>query len=378
MTSPALPVRALATRRALRALGLAAVLSGAFGCETTVEGDMLDPETEVESEFAAGMARGEMIFLQVYQDSFRGWPLDDIQRAHGVYGSFLNPTSTWPSGMPGLQVGYHQAVDIPVNDATGGHPVYAVEGGRVAKAWRSTNTAPVGRPVNCGGLVVSHFQYAHVLPDVAAGDQVRPGQRIGTTCPGWWHIHLEEHAVVDGQKVKLNPLRPGGKLAPIADGAPPVIAAMRIYPNSAKDDPTPQPMALDQVRGVVVPVALAEDVFPTRSWSSQPLVKLHVYRAHVLLARGGKILVNRRLFQLDRAPGPTWAHFFRPLTRRAAPVGICAEQKPADCNGRYWLRLWDKGWDTTAVKNGDYLLTLTVEDQSGNKASKSLAFRVAN
>ncbi len=348
-------------------------------CETTVEGaGFVDPADEVETSFASGMARGELNVAQSYQDSWRGWPLDPVNGPHGVYGTFLNPTSVWPSGMPGLAVGYHQAIDIPANDATGGHPVYAIEGGKVTKAWRSRNMAPVGREVDCGGVLISHFQYAHVLPSVATGATVAPGQKIGTTCPGWWHIHLEEHAFVNGQKVKLNPLRPGGKLAPVADSAAPVISAMRIYPASATGDATPQPMALDRVSGTVVPVALAEDVFSARSWSAQPMARLHVYRAQVLLQRGDKVLVNRRLFQLDRAPGPTWEHFFRPLTRRAAPVGICAEKKPADCNGAYWLRLWEKGWNTRSVKNGDYVLTLTVEDQSGNRTSQKLEFRIAN
>lgn len=357
---------------------LVALLAAGLACETTVEGAFLDPAAEVENSFAAGTARGELNVPQVYQDDYRGWPLDDRHGAHGVYGTFLNPTTGWPSGMPALTAGYHQAIDIPVDDAAGGHPVYAIEGGKVTGAWRSRNMAPVGREVDCGGLVVSHFQYAHVVPSVAAGATVQPGQRIGTTCPGWWHIHLEEHAVVGGQKIKLNPLRPGGKLAPVADAAPPIIESMRIYPASALGDATPTAVPLDKVRGVVVPVALAEDVFATRSWPAQPVVRLHVYRAHLLLRRGDKVLVDRRLFQLDRAPGPTWEHFFRPLTRRAAPVGVCAEKKPADCRGRYWLRLWQKGWDTRSVKNGDYVLTLTVEDQSGNRASKSLSFRVAN
>lgn len=88
--------------------------------------------------------------------------------------------------------------------------------------------------------------------------------------------------------------------------------------------------------------------------------------------------MNRKIFQIDSAPGPTWDHFFRPLTRRSAPVAVCAERRPADCDGQLWLRLWDKGWDTRKVKNGAYTLTLTVEDTRGRKTSKALAFRVDN
>jgi hypothetical protein len=322
--------------------------------------------------------RGELGFVQNYEDDYVGWPLAPKHEGHGVYGTFLNPTTVWPSGMPLANVGYHQAIDIPVNDAAGPEPVFAIEGGRVRQAHRATQTTPLGQRVSSGVVGIGHFRYAHVVPSVAVGDTVAPGAEIGRTTPGWWHIHLEELAWVRGRKVMLNPLRPGGKLAPIVDAGRPVIRAMRIYPKDTENDANARILQPDRVYGVVVPVALAMDAFPLRSWPRAPVATLHVYRARLELRRGNAVVLERTLFQLDTAPGPTWQHFYRPLTRRSAPVAVCVVRKPPDCAGRFWLRLWERGWDTRNVPNGRYALTLTVEDAVGRRASRELRFRIAN
>ena len=322
--------------------------------------------------------RGELGFAQVYEDDYLGWPLAPKHAGHGVYGTFLNPTTIWPSGMPFPNVGYHKAIDIPVNDATGAHRVYAIEGGRVREASVTTQTTPLDVQVRCGVVSLAHFRYAHVVPSVAVGDVVAPGDEIGRTCPGWWHIHLEELAWHRGRRLELNPLRPGGKLAPIVDSGRPVIRAMRIYSKDAENDANARVLPLDRIRGVVVPVALAMDAFPLKSWPKAPVATLHVYRAKIELRRAGAVVLERTLFQLDAAPGPTWQHFFRPLTRRSAPVAVCVVRKPSDCAGRFWLRLWERGWDTRQVPNGRYALTLTVEDAVGRTASRELRFRIAN
>ena len=325
------------------------------------------------------LIRGELGFTQSYADSFVGWPLAPQDRGHGVYGTFLNPTTGWPSGMPAASAGYHQAIDILVNDSKGPQRVFAIEGGPVKEAKLTWQTTPLKERVRCGVVSVGHFRYAHVVPSVATGDTVGPGQEVGHTCPGWWHIHLEEVAHSGGKRILLNPLRPGGKLSPVTDAGRPTISAMRIYPREAENSPNPRILPTNQVRGVVVPVALAMDSFPLKEWPGAPVVPLHVYRAAVELKHDdGTPILSRKLFQIDRAPGPAWQHYFRPLTRRSAPIAVCIVRKPSDCTGRFWLRLWENGWDTSQVANGWYRLTLTVEDTVGKKRSRELRFRVAN
>jgi hypothetical protein len=338
------------------------------------------PPLPVRSDVAAAdrPVRGALGFTPTYNDDYTGWPVAPKHRTHAVYGTFLNPTTGWPSGMPPPQRGYHKAIDILVNDASGRHPVFAIEGGKVGDVKLGWQVTPLQERVRGGEIGIGHFRYHHVVPSVEVGEQVEAGQEIGKTVPGWWHVHLEEHASVGGQRIRLNPLRPGGKLAPVKDQGNPFVREMRIYAKEDENNATPRPLSPDRVRGVVVPVALAGDSFPFREWPKAPLGFLHVYRASIELRRGQTIVLGRTLFQLDEAPGPTWQHFFRPLTRRSAPVAVCVVRKPADPTGKFWIRLWERGWDTRKVPNGSYTLKLTVEDTVGRSASKTLRLRVAN
>jgi len=337
------------------------------------------PPIPVRSDVAAGRpVRGALSFTPTYNDDFTGWPLAPQHRTHAVYGTFLNPTTGWPSGMPPLNRGFHKAIDILVNDASGRHPVFAIEGGRVKEASRIWEITPLKERVRSGEIAIAHFRYEHVVASVEVGEKVEAGQEIGQTVPGWWHVHIEEWATAGGKSVVLNPLRPGGKLAPVTDRGDPFVREMRIYAKEDENNGAPRPLSPDRVRGVVVPVALAMDSFPVREWPNAPVVPLHVYRASIELRRGQTIVLARTLFQLDWAPGPPWQHFFRPLTRRSAPVAKCVVLKPANCAGQFWLRLWERGWDTRKVPNGSYTLKLTVEDTVGRSASRTLRLRVAN
>jgi hypothetical protein len=322
--------------------------------------------------------RGKTELSVAYSDDYRGWPLAPRHRAHAVYGTYLNPTTVWPSGMPAAGVGYHKAIDILVNDDGGAQPVFAIEGGRVREAKLTWQTTPLDRRVRCGVVGVGHFRYAHVVPQVEVGDTVAPGEQIGVTCPGWWHVHLEEWATLAGRRVALNPLRPGGKLAPLGDAGRPTIRAMRLYAKEDETNPSPRVLPLGAVRGTIVPVALAMDAFRVVEWPGAPVVALHVYRAAISLKREEFTVEQRELFRIDAPPGPTWQHFFRPLTRRSAPVAACVERRPPDCAGRFWIRLSERGLDTRRLANGWHTLALTVEDTAGRSATRTLRFRVAN
>ena len=106
------------------------------------------PPLPVRSDAAAAgkPVRGALSVAPTYNDDFKGWPVAPQHRTHAVYGTFLNPTTKWPSDMPGLRAGGHKAIDILQNDASGRHPVFAIEGGTVHEATlagystRSTNS----------------------------------------------------------------------------------------------------------------------------------------------------------------------------------------------------------------------------------------------
>ena len=86
------------------------------------------------------------------------------------------------------------------------------------------------RPASAAASASATSATGTSTPSVKRGDRVRAGQFIGWTTKGSWHVHLTEfHTTADGTTVLLNPLRPGGKLRPYADTAPPVIHDVRFY-----------------------------------------------------------------------------------------------------------------------------------------------------
>ena len=59
---------------------------------------------------------------------------------------------------------------------------------------------------------------------------MKAGQFIGWTTKGSWHVHLTEFFFPgDGRRLLINPLRPGGKLRPYVDTAPPIIHDVRFF-----------------------------------------------------------------------------------------------------------------------------------------------------
>ena len=125
---------------------------------------------------------------------------------------FAGPSSTH-APIPSAVHVYHEGMDIAVRDdrpergAPPGrtHRVYAIEGGPVSFA------TPRGRR---GTVRIGHFGYGHVDAVVSTGEIVAPGQHIGWTWEGGWHVHLSEFVFTTGASLVVNPLRPGGKLQP--------------------------------------------------------------------------------------------------------------------------------------------------------------------
>jgi hypothetical protein len=177
-----------------------------------------------DTEPPGGIASG----LIHYRDGFRGWPVRPLHAQHPVRSGFLDPRA------PGRSREYHTGIDFGVRDdrpeigAPRGrtHRVYAIEGGRAVISPRQARTSCANRKV-----VIGHFEYWHVdtVRVVPAGEKVRPGQTIGWTCAGLWHVHLSERLLGLGTATWVNPLRPGGKVAPYVDHSPPTIRAIRFF-----------------------------------------------------------------------------------------------------------------------------------------------------
>src|SRR5919199_4479233 len=191
---------------------------------------LLDPRDPEVVQFL--LAPGSLTQRWSYDDAWTGWPVAPLHRRHIVRGSFLDPRAG--TLRRGGEPAYHFGIDITVRDdrpepgAPPGrtHRVYAVESGVALLPQRGASGPCEDRKVSIG-----HFDYWHVDTSgvVANGEQIRPGQTIGWTCKGLWHVHLAEWMELYGRRVYVNPVHPGMKLAPYVDHEPPRIRAIELY-----------------------------------------------------------------------------------------------------------------------------------------------------
>jgi hypothetical protein len=328
--------------------------------------------------------------VQRYDDAFRGWPVKPQNRQHPVRASFLDPRPD-----PALGAVYHTGVDVAVRDdrpeqgAPAGrtHRVLAIEGGVVRQA------TPPGV---CGNVRVGHFGYGHVDARVAVGDRVRAGQLLGWTCRGWWHVHLTEWLDTDdGRTVLINPLRPGGKLKPYADTAPPAIHEVRFYtpaePRWSRRAGNAAVLAqagrrLDKTRlaGVVDVRARVSDPQSFIGWFRDiPALAAphHPYRLGLLLVERAseRVVLRRTVFLAQTAPQLAAAQHYAPGTVQNLPAGLCLGGRSGPCDGVYWFRLFQRPyWNTARLRNGRYILVVRAWDAAGNRARKDVEITIAN
>ncbi len=329
-------------------------------------------------------------FPQRYNDTFRGWPVRPHDRQHPVRGSFLDPRPD-----PELGAVYHTGVDVAVRDdrpergAPPGrtHRVYAIEGGVVERA------TPPGV---CGNVRVGHFGYGHVDARVSVGDRVRPGQFIGWTCYGWWHLHLTEwHAGADGRRLLINPLRPAGKLKPFADTAPPVIHEVRFHTPAeprwqrrartfARLPQAGRRLNATRLSGIVDVRAHVSDPQSFVGWFRElPALAAphHTYRLGLLLVeRGsGRVVLRRTVFLALTEPPFGAGQHYAPGTTQNLSAKVCLAGREAPCDGVYWFRLFQRPyWDTRRLRNGRYLLVVRAWDAAGNRARKDVQITISN
>jgi hypothetical protein len=329
---------------------------------------------------------------QTWNDDWLGWPVLPLHRQHPIRGSFLDPRPD-----PRRGAIYHDGVDIGVRDDIPGkgapagrtHRVHAIERGRVTAA-----TAPGIR-----GLVdAGHFRYEHVDALVEVGDTVEPGQLIGWTTLGSWHVHLSEFVFgPDGARTIVNPLRQGGKLRPYADGAPPVIREVRFHEPATpawKRRPNTTVALLPQagkrldarrLSGRVDVRVRADDPqsfigwFKDVPWLAAPH---HPFRLAVTVFShaSGKAVVDREVFVSEQMIGLSAGQHYAPGTEQNLPANACADRhRTVRCDGIYWFRLFPRPyWDTTRLPNGGYRLRVRAWDAAGNEGRDETDVRIRN
>ena len=327
-----------------------------------------------------------------YRDTYRGWPVWPRHRQHPVRGSFLDPR-----GLSELAGGYHFGVDVSVDDAHPdphaprglSHRVYAVESGEVADVL----AAPL-HPCNGRRLSIGHFDYWHVSPTVVPGQHVEAGAPIGWTCLGEWHVHLAEWTRVDGRRIWVNPLHPGGKVAPYADTAPPLVEALRFFGapgrslSAAESPAASAALSPSRLHGLV---ELRTEIGDPQSYwgfmQRRPRWQtlFHPYRVQVTIrSRSTHEVVFRNVaFQSDQLPDTPFHVHYAPGTEQNATIPQCRAGPPGTrCAGTYWFRPFSRSreelWNTAQARDGAYDVIVSAWDIAGNSASRTTRVVVAN
>jgi hypothetical protein len=335
-------------------------------------------------------------FAYIQNGNYRGWPISPKHSQHPVRGSFLDPRGKDDTATSG----YHFGIDISVDDANPeagavarfSHRVYAVESGTVSEP-----ASDLVHPCLDRRLEVGHFAYWHVSPIVSLGQRVRAGQQIGWSCRGVWHVHLSEWQPDKGNRVWVNPLHRGSPLSPYADTAAPVVNAL-VFVTPPKQPWLPtvtlaQPdtstvLPADRLHGLVElraniadPQSFAGFLARNPAWPT-PFTPFRVV-VEIQASQTGRPVMSRTSFRADQMPQTPYIVHYAPGTiENDNPQECFGPPAKPHCAGIYWLRPFsrfhEEYWNTRAVPNGLYAVTVRAYDVQGNHAAKTITVTVKN
>ena len=285
-----------------------------------------------------------------------GWPVKPFDRAHPIRGGFGDPRTVFQGtrseetileGDGGFS--FHQGLDISAPD---GSPVFAVASGTVVRARGGRVT------VECGNGRT--FQYWHIEPAARVGQHAVAGKTLlGFVQPKREHVHLTH--LENGRAV--NPLAPK-RLAPYSDETTPEISEIAIRRQGALAT-----FAAEAVDMPSLPVPGRWHGFPV----SPAFVTWRIEDA------AGRIVVGTRVVRDVRRTVPKndrfWGTFARG-THQNWPV--FDGRKERGMTGRYLFKLSVRPFDTRTLRDGHYVVVVTVQDTVGNRDVRRGAFAVGD
>jgi hypothetical protein len=297
-----------------------------------------------------------------------GWPVKPFGQPHPIRGNFGDPRTiffgppterTLMGGAGSFQ--FHFGVDVSAPDGTA---VYPVVSGRV-------------QFVNYGEVVVDvgdgrTFEYWHILPAVAVGQQVDVDATVlGRILKGQGHVHLTER----DNGVAVNPLAPG-HLGPYFDHSKPLVGAVYFRHSVTSSNLMPE-----LLRGRVEIIASAYDMpsLPVRGeWHDLPVTPA-VVAWRIEQANTHRVVVPERTVYDVRGAMPSNGLFWS-IYARGTHQNMCVFGKHYSYMqpGQYLFRLAPGGFDTSTLRDSVYDLIVTATDIRGNSTSLVERFSIHN
>jgi len=289
------------------------------------------------------------------------WPFKPFHEQHPIRGFFGDPRTVYTEGLvsdaltgPGT-FSFHQGIDVAAPDGT---PIYPVESGTVHYLGAATLAVATGHRVI--------FQYFHVVPVVGEGQHVKASQTVlGYVRPPFGHVHISE---IDGTRL-VNPLAKG-HLAPYRDATKPTIRAILVEDRlGAAGGPLCGRVELDANVFDTPPVPVPG-----------PFNGLPVAPAFVAwsLARPGYGVIEKKTVADFRKTLPPNRKFWRVYAKGTYENSPrFGREQYRSLPGRY-LFLLAGSFDTEALPNGDYVVTVRARDERGNTAVATRRISILN
>jgi hypothetical protein len=291
------------------------------------------------------------------------WPVKPFDKQHPIRANFGDPrTRFWntmlTNGLEGPGVfQFHNGIDISAPEGT---PVYPVASGTVSLI---DDAAVLVRSKG------RKFQYFHILPIVIDGEHVVARRTVlGYVMRAFEHVHLSE---IRGRRV-WNPLAAGG-IQPYRDRTVPQIASITMRGTWSL-------LALDPTRvcGAVSIVAEAFDEQPLPvpgAFGGFPVSPAYVTWT---FTRIGAPAYARDVPAADfRTTLPTTRNFWNVYARGSFQNAPRFSNRQYFMAGRYVYNLANIV-DTRWYPDGEYEVSVHVEDMRGNEEDASQRFTFAN
>lgn len=292
------------------------------------------------------------------------WPIKPFDKPHPVRGNFGDPRTyfSWLATTDGLNgpgtFTFHNGVDI---SAKSGTPVYPVVSGiaHVLSLGAVGVTTPGGRS----------FQYQHIEPLVFDGDSVKAGVTvIGRVNNVAGHVHLSELA--GGRPI--NPLL-RGHITPYRDRTKPVVRSIDFRNSTGV---SVSPLGLSGTVSIVVDACDRPAMNAPPPWKALPVSPALV--GWSMMSLSGRQVVRDSIAANFLTGVPLNSDFWSVYARGTYQnMPRFATQYFAGMPGRYLFSLAPV-FDTHAIPNGVYQLTVTAVDTRGNTGQLSTRVTILN